>query len=144
MVLWQLRSAVMAALEGAKTSPRPLLLLLHRQLRKKRRRGRQLGSKNKKPSTATADASDLLDVSFAHPTLPQSSTGNLFSFFAFAGAQCHEQQHLLLKFMELMDARDLREAILWEVSSGRPPYELEVYYDGKGDVFFKGACCGGV
>jgi hypothetical protein len=64
--------------------------------------------------------------------------GNLFSFFAFAGAQCHEQQRLPLKFAEFMDGLELREAILWEVSSGGLPYELEVYYDGKGEVFFRG------
>jgi hypothetical protein len=32
---------------------------------------------------------------------------------------------------------DGREAILQEVSSDGPPYELKVYYDGEGDVFFK-------
>jgi hypothetical protein len=37
-----------------------------------------------------------------------------------------------------VDGRELREAILQEVSSDGPLYELEVYYDGKGDVFFKG------
>jgi hypothetical protein len=37
-----------------------------------------------------------------------------------------------------MDGHELREAILREVSSDGPPYELEVYYDGQGDVFFKG------
>jgi hypothetical protein len=104
----------------------------------KHRHGCPLGSRNKKPSPATADATNHLDVSFAHPILPQSPTENLFSFFVFTGAQCHEQQRLPLKFMEFMDGRELREAILREVSSGRPPYELEVYYDSKVDVFFKG------
>jgi hypothetical protein len=37
-----------------------------------------------------------------------------------------------------MDGRKLREAILRETSSGGPPYELEVYYDGGGDVLFRG------
>jgi hypothetical protein len=37
-----------------------------------------------------------------------------------------------------MDGRELCEAILWEVSSNRPPYEQEVYYDGEGDMFYKG------
>jgi hypothetical protein len=37
-----------------------------------------------------------------------------------------------------MDGRELREAILQEVSSDGPPYEVEVYYDGDGDMFFKG------
>jgi hypothetical protein len=37
-----------------------------------------------------------------------------------------------------MDGHKLHEAILWEVSSDGPPYELEVYYDSKSYVFFKG------
>jgi hypothetical protein len=58
------------------------------------RPSRPLGSKNKKSSIATVDTIDHLDVSVAHHTLPSSSLGNLFSFLAFAGAQCHEQQYL--------------------------------------------------
>jgi hypothetical protein len=37
-----------------------------------------------------------------------------------------------------MDGCEISEAIFQETSSGGPPYELEVYYDGKGNVFFKG------
>jgi hypothetical protein len=37
-----------------------------------------------------------------------------------------------------MDGRELREAVLRETSSSTPPYELEVYYDGIGDAFFRG------
>jgi hypothetical protein len=62
----------------------------------------------------------------------------MFSFFAFVGNQCHKHQRLPHKFAEFMDGNELREAILREVSSDGPPYELEVYYDGEGDVFFKG------
>jgi hypothetical protein len=100
------------------------------------RRGRPLGSKNK--TRIPAKPTEHLDVSLAQPNPPQPSTGVLFSFFALAGAQCHEQQRLLLKFTEFMDGRELREAILREVSSGGPPYEVEVYYDGDGDMFFRG------
>jgi hypothetical protein len=64
--------------------------------------------------------------------------GTCSPFFAFAGAQCNEQQCLPLKFAEVMEGRELREAILREVSSDGSPYEVEVYYDGQGDVFFKG------
>jgi hypothetical protein len=42
-----------------------------------------------------------------------------------------------LKFTKFMDGRELREAILWEVSSDGPQYKVEVYYDGQGDMFFK-------
>jgi hypothetical protein len=57
----------------------------------KRRPGRPLGSKNRKSSAATADTVGHLDVSVSHHTLPSLSSGNLFSLFAFIGAQCHEQ-----------------------------------------------------
>jgi hypothetical protein len=84
----------------------------------------------------TTGTANLPDVSLSQPILPQSSAKNLFSFFDLVGAQHREQQHLPLKFVEFMDGRKLREAILREVSSDEPPYELEVYYDGQGDVFF--------
>jgi hypothetical protein len=62
----------------------------------------------------------------------------VFSFFAIAGAQCREQQRVPLKFTEFMDGRELREAILQEESSGGTPYEVEVYYDGNGEMYFRG------
>jgi hypothetical protein len=37
-----------------------------------------------------------------------------------------------------MEGRELREAVLRETSCGGPLYELEVYYNGNGDAFFKG------
>jgi hypothetical protein len=84
------------------------------------------------------DPADRLDVSVAHPILPSSSSSDLFSFFSFAGAQCHEQQRLPPKLTEFMEGHELREAVLRETSSGGPPYELEVYYDGNGDAFSRG------
>jgi hypothetical protein len=56
-----------------------------------------------------------------------------------AGAQCHEQQHVPLNFTEFMDGRELCKAIIREVSSEGPPYEVEVYYDGDREMFFKGS-----
>jgi hypothetical protein len=104
----------------------------------KRRPGHQLGSKNKKSYVATTDPTDRLDVSVVHPTLPASSSGDLLSFFSFAGAQCREQHCLPLKFTEFVEGRELRETVLRETSSGEPLYELEVYYDDNGDAFFRG------
>jgi hypothetical protein len=40
--------------------------------------------------------------------------------------------------VKFMDGWELHEAILWEVSSNGPSYEVEVYYDSQGDVFFRG------
>jgi hypothetical protein len=37
-----------------------------------------------------------------------------------------------------MDRRELREAILCEESGGGTPYEVEVYYDGHGKIYFRG------
>jgi hypothetical protein len=37
-----------------------------------------------------------------------------------------------------MDGRELREAILHEESRGGTPYEVEVYYDGRGKMYFRG------
>jgi hypothetical protein len=62
----------------------------------------------------------------------------VFSFFCIAGAQCREIQPLPLKFTKFMDGRELREAILHEHSGGGTPYEVEVWYDGTGEQYFKG------
>jgi hypothetical protein len=37
-----------------------------------------------------------------------------------------------------MDGRELREAILREESGGGTPYEVEVCYDGRGEIYFRG------
>jgi hypothetical protein len=39
---------------------------------------------------------------------------------------------------KFMDGRKVREAILHEESGGRTPYEVEVYYDGRGEMYFRG------
>jgi hypothetical protein len=37
-----------------------------------------------------------------------------------------------------MDGRELHEAILREESGGGTPYDVEVYYDGRGEMYFRG------
>jgi hypothetical protein len=98
---------------------------------------RPLGSKNK-PKPSAYLGNDPLDANAAHCNTPPPSSGNIFSFFAFAGAQCREQQCVPLKFSKFMDGQELREAILREESSEGSPYEMEVYYDGDGEMFFRG------
>jgi hypothetical protein len=39
-----------------------------------------------------------------------------------------------------MDGRELREVILQEESGGGTPYEVEVYYDVNGEMYFRGGC----
>jgi hypothetical protein len=43
-----------------------------------------------------------------------------------------------LKFTKFMDGRELREAVLCEHSGGGTPYEVEVWYDGDIEMYFKG------
>jgi hypothetical protein len=49
-----------------------------------------LGSKNKSKSS-TSPANKSLDANVARRNTPPPSAGNIFSFFAFADAQCREQ-----------------------------------------------------
>jgi hypothetical protein len=96
-----------------------------------------LGSKNK-PKPSASPANESLDANAARRNTPPPSSGNIFSFFAFAGAQYHEQKRVPLKFTQFMDGQELHEAILREESCEGSPYEVEVYYDGDGEMFFRG------
>jgi hypothetical protein len=98
----------------------------------KRRPGRLAGSKNKPkvPSTAPGPSAPSANASSPPP--------RLYSFFCIAGPQCHEIQRLPLKFTKFMDGRELREAVLREHSRGGTPYEVEVWYNGAGEQYFKG------
>jgi hypothetical protein len=86
-------------LRGSKNKPKSsLTAAASSSTPAKRRLGRSIGSKNKKSFVTMTDPVDHLDVSVAHPILSSSLSGDLFSFFSFAGAQCREQQCLPLKF----------------------------------------------
>jgi hypothetical protein len=79
-------------LRGSKNKPKSLLAAAaSSSTPAKHRLGRSIGSKNKKSFVTMTDPIDRLDVSVAHPILSSSSSGDLFSFFSFAGAQCREQ-----------------------------------------------------
>jgi hypothetical protein len=103
----------------------------------KRHPGRPLGSKNK-PKPYPSVAQQVLDASAAPRNASPPSCVKMFSFFVIAGAQCREQQRVPVKFTQFMDGRELREAILCEESGGGTPYEVEVYYDGHGEMYFRG------
>jgi hypothetical protein len=92
------------------------------------------GSKNKPKVSATATPGSSVAPCNASPPPPPK----IYSFFCIADAQCREQQRILLKFTKFMDARELREAILREQSGSGTPYEVEVYYDGRGEMYFRG------
>jgi hypothetical protein len=125
----------------------------------KRGRGRPWGSKNKTiAATAVASSSALGKRCPGHPAesknkpkAPSAAPGSsapspdassslprIYSFFCICNAQCREIQRLPLKFTKFMDGRELREAVLREHSGGGTPYEVEVWYDGTGEQFFKG------
>jgi hypothetical protein len=101
----------------------------------KRRHGCPVGSKNKpKVSAAAPGPSAALHNASPPPPPPPK----IYSFFSIASAQCREIQRVPLKFTKFMDERELHEAILREHFGGGTPYEVEVWYDGCGDMYFRG------
>jgi hypothetical protein len=99
----------------------------------KRRPSRPIGSKNKPKVSAAAPGPSAAPHNASPPPPPK-----IYSFFYIAGAQYHEIQWVPLKFTKFMDGRELREAILHEHSGGGTPYEVEVWYDGCGEMYFRG------
>jgi hypothetical protein len=92
-------------------------------------------SENKpKPSFTIAQGASAAPCNASPP--PPIKT---FSFFIINGAQCREQQRVPLKFTQFMDGCELREAILCEESGEGTPYEVEAYYDGRGEMYFRGS-----
>jgi hypothetical protein len=123
---------------GSKNKPKDLSMVASSSaMPMKRRPGRPLGSKNKSKPSCFA-AREIVGASTAPRNDSPPPPVNIFSFFVITGAQCHEQQHVPLKFTKFMDRRKLREAILCEESGGGTPYEVEVYYDGRGEMYFRG------
>jgi hypothetical protein len=98
----------------------------------KQRPGRPVGSKNK-PKVYAATPGPSAAPHNASPAPPK-----IYSFFCIAGAQCREIQRVPLKFTKFMDGRELPEAILRKHSGGGTPYEVEVWYDGCGEMYFRG------
>jgi hypothetical protein len=113
-----------------------------------RGRGRPRGSKNKASTDALVASSSALvkrrpdrpagsknkpkvPLAAPGPSAPSANTSSppprLFSFFCIAGPQCREVQRLPSKFMNFMDGRELREAVLRKHSGGGTPYEVEVW-----------------
>jgi hypothetical protein len=106
----------------------------------KRRPDHPLGSKSK-PKSSSSLAQQAVEAPAAQHNAsapPPPPPVAMFSFFVIDGAQCHEQQCVPLKFTKFMDGRELREAILREESGGGTPYEVEVYYDSHGEMYFRG------
>jgi hypothetical protein len=95
--------------------------------------GHPVGSKNKSKVSAAAPGPSVV----LHNTYPPAPP-KTFSFFCIAGAQCREIQRVPLKFTKFMDGRELCEVILREQSGGETPYEVEVWYDGCGEMYFSG------
>jgi hypothetical protein len=92
-----------------------------------------VGSKNKPKVSAAAPGPSAPPHNASSPPPPK-----IYSFFCIAGAQCREIQRVPLKFTKFMDGQELREAILCEHSGGGTPYEVEVWYDGNSEMYFRG------
>jgi hypothetical protein len=119
---------------GSKNKPKDASLVASSSIYEKRRPGRPLGSKNKpKVSAAATPGSSVAPHNASPPPPPKIN-----SFFCITGVQCREQQRVPLKFTKFMDGRELREAILHEQSGSGTPYEVEVYYNGQGEMYFRG------
>jgi hypothetical protein len=99
----------------------------------KRCPGRPVGSKNQPKVSTVAPGLSAPPHNASPPPLPK-----IYSFFCIVGAQCREIQRVPLKFTKFMDGRELREAVLREHSGGGTPYEVEVWYDGDDEMYFKG------
>jgi hypothetical protein len=100
---------------GSKSKPKGVSQVASSSASTKRRPGRPLGSKNKpKVTTAAAPGSSATPGTSAALRDVSPPPVKIYSFFCIAGAQCHEQQHIPLKFTKFMDGHDLREAILRE------------------------------
>jgi hypothetical protein len=97
------------------------------------RYSRPVGSKNKPKGSAAASGHSASPPSASPPPSPK-----FYSFFYIAGAQCREIQRVPLKFTKFMDGRELCEAVLRKHSGGGTPYEVEVWYDGDGKMYFRG------
>jgi hypothetical protein len=118
---------------GSKNKPKDDAMVASLSTSMKRRPGRPVGSKNKPKVSAAAPGPSAAPCDASPPSPPK-----IYSFFCIAGAQCREIQRVPLKFTKFMDGRELREAILREQSGGGTPYEVEVYYDGCGEMYFRG------
>jgi hypothetical protein len=92
-----------------------------------------VGSKNKTKVSTAASGPSAPPHNASPPPSPR-----IYSFFCIAGAQCHEIQRVALKLTKFMDGRELQEAVLREHSGGGTPYEVEIWYDGDVEMYFKG------
>jgi hypothetical protein len=115
-----------------KNKPKDPSMVASLSVSMKRHPGHPVGSKNK-PKVSTAALGPSAAPQNASPPPPK-----IYSFFCIAGAQCREIQRVPLKFTKFMDGHELCEAILHEQSGGGTPYEVEVWYDGCGEMYFRG------
>jgi hypothetical protein len=118
---------------GSKNKPKDPSTVASSSASMKRRPGRPVGSKNKPKVSATTPGPSAALHNASPPPPPK-----IYSFFCIVGAQCREIKRVPLKFTKFMDGRELHEAILREQSGGGTPYEVEVWYNGCGEMYFRG------
>jgi hypothetical protein len=118
---------------GSKNKSKDPAIVASSSMPVKRCPGRPVGSKNKPKGSAAAPGPSTPPRNASAPPSPK-----VYSFFCIIDAQCREIQRVPLKFIEFMDGRELCEAVLREHSSGGTPYEVEVWYDRDGEMYFRG------
>jgi hypothetical protein len=118
---------------GSKNKSKGLAVVASSSVPTKRRPGCPVGSKNKPKVSTAAPGLSAPPHNASPPPSPR-----IYSFFCIAGAQCREIQWVPLKFTKFMDGQELQEVVLCEHFGGGTPYEVEVWYDGDGEMYFKG------
>jgi hypothetical protein len=119
---------------GSKNKPKDPSTVASLSASMKRRPGRPVEIKNKPKVCSAAPGPSAASRNASPPAPPK-----IYSFFCIVGAQCREIQRVPLKFTKFKDGREVREAILCEQSGGGTPDEVEVYYDGCGEMYFRAA-----
>jgi hypothetical protein len=118
---------------SSKNKPKDAPMVASSSASVKRRPGCPMGSKNKPKVSAAAPGSSAAPRDASPP-----SPVKIYSFFYIASAKCCEQQRVSLKFTKFMDGRELWEVILRKQSRSEMTYEVEVYYDGCSEMYFRG------
>jgi hypothetical protein len=125
------------------------------------RRGRPLGSRNKKtlaalaaaaaaassvtaaaaiggPTGVTAAAAGLSRCPPTRQPPAYASVNGFVTFLVPILAGSEERLPLPFKFVEAIEGQGLTRAIMEECSGGQPSYDIEVFHNGEGKCYFHG------
>jgi hypothetical protein len=118
-----------AVLEAARTNLKAPTVQASSSTPAKHRRGHPVGGKNKvKASTMQDNTNEHLDISVAHPNPPQPYAGVLFSFSCLLVCNVYNSSVSLSNLLNSWMAESYAKLFC----------EVDVYYDGESDMFFRG------